>query len=174
VLNSAGQSQYGHNFGANYFSLSRLNTVYRMYKKRNVQAAAKVLVDWGNANNGLFVGVSLDSETLMANQNSDFNPLVISEWKMWLQNTGIYGSGGAYFGTGRIPSFASISDFNTAMGTSFASWDAMTPPTSVSPGNTFYEEWERWRVMLIVHSTSDETLWIEQAGVDRTHVYGHQ
>lgn len=174
VLNNAGVSQFGHNFGSNYFTLSRLNDVYVKYKKRNIQDAAKVLAEWSNANPGLFAGVSLDSETLMANSESDFNPLAIQEWKMWLMNTGIYGPGGVYHGSGRVPAFNSIGDFNTAMGTNFASWDAMSPPTGVTPGNTFYEEWERWRVLLIVHSTSDETLWLEQAGLERTVVYGHQ
>ncbi|KAG9231986.1 hypothetical protein BJ875DRAFT_544939 [Amylocarpus encephaloides] len=174
VLDNAGVSQYGHNYGSNFFTLSRLNDVYRTYKKRNVQAAAKVLVDWTNTNSGLFAGVSLDSETIMPASSCDFNPLAIEEWKMWLRNTGIYGPGGSYFGTGRVPAFSSIDDFNTAMGTTFTSWETMTPPTSVTPGNTFFEEWERWRVILILHAVSDETLWLEQAGIDRTAVYGHQ
>jgi hypothetical protein len=67
ILNSAGQSLYGHNFGSNYFSLSRLNTVYRRFKKRNVQAAARTIADYAFPNPALFVGVSLDSETLMPN-----------------------------------------------------------------------------------------------------------
>ncbi|CAG8983449.1 hypothetical protein HYALB_00000618 [Hymenoscyphus albidus] len=175
VLNSAGVSQFGHDFGSNYFTLSRLNDVYIKYKKRNVQAAAKVLVEWSKDNPGLFVGVSLDSETLMVNSESDFNPLAIEEWKMWLRNTELYGPGGAYHGNGRVPAFDSIGDFNTAMGTNFTSWDTMSPPKGgILPGNIFYEEWERWRVLLIVHATSDETLWLEQAGLERTVVYGHQ
>jgi hypothetical protein len=42
----------------------------------------------------LFVGVSLDSETLMASNEAHYNPLAIEEWKQWLQNIGIYGPGG--------------------------------------------------------------------------------
>jgi hypothetical protein len=112
----------------------------------------------------------------MPNSDTDFNPLVIEEWKMWLRNTGIYGPGGAYFGTGRIPAFATIDDFNNEMGTRFQSWDAdaFGPPIDVTPGTKFYEEWQRWRVLLIMHSTSDETSWIAEAGIDRTVIYGHQ
>jgi hypothetical protein len=174
MLNNNGASYYGHNYGSNYFSLSRLNTFYRTYKKRNVQASASVLAAWAAQNPSLFVGVSLDSETIYPNNEADYNPLVIEEWKQWLQNVGIYGPGGDYFGAGRNPAFSTITSFNDATGQNFASWEAMQPPQSITPGDPLSEEWERWRIMLIVHSTSDETLWIAQAGVDRTLIYGHQ
>lgn len=174
VLNRDGGSYYGHNYGNNYFTLSRLNTVYRHYKKRNVQASAKVIADWAIRNPTLFAGVSLDSETIMPNNAADYNPLAVEEWKQWLQNTGIYGPGGDYWGAGRNPPFASIDDFNTATSKSFASWDTMEPPNSITPGVLFDEEWERWRVMLIVNAVSDQTLWIAQAGIDRNLIYGHQ
>ncbi|KEF63143.1 uncharacterized protein A1O9_01119 [Exophiala aquamarina CBS 119918] len=174
VLDTAGQGQYAHNGGNNYFTLSRLNTVYRSYKKRNVQASASVIATWAAANPSLFAGVSLDSETFIPNASTDFNPLAIEEWRQWLQNTGIYGPNGAFFGTGRLPAFTSISTFNAQMGTNFASFSAIQPPTAVTPGNPFYEEWARWRVLLVAHHVSDETLWIAQAGIDRTAIYGHQ
>lgn len=174
VLSSTGTSDYDHNGGNNYFSLSRLNSVYRNYKKRNVQAAASTIAAWAASNPSLFVGVSLDSETFMPNKDADHNPLAIEEWKQWLQNIGIYGPGGEYFGTGRVPAFMDIPSFNSATGQNFASWDAMQPPGSVTPGDLLGEEWQRWRVMLVLHHVSDETAWIAQAGIDRNLIYGHQ
>lgn len=90
-MSNTGSSYYAHNGGSNYFSLSRLNMVYRNYKKRNVQASASVLASWAASNPSLFVGVSLDSETIMPGNQADYNPLAVKEWKQWLQNTGIYG-----------------------------------------------------------------------------------
>ena len=174
VLDSNGNSLYGHNGGHNYFCLSRLNTVYRNYKKRNVQAAAAVLSQWAQSNPKLFAGVSLDSETHMAQNQADYNPMVVDEWKQWMQHTGIYGPGGEYFGLGRVPSLVSIADFNQVAGTTFTSWDTLQPPPSITPGEPFSEEWERWRVTMIVHAVSDVTLWILQSGIDRTAIYGHQ
>ena len=52
----------------------------------------------------------------MPSNQADYNPLAIEEWKQWLQNTGIYGSGGDYFGAGRVPAFADIDSFNSATG----------------------------------------------------------
>jgi hypothetical protein len=174
VLDSSGRSCYSHNGGQNFFSLSRLNDVYRSYKKRNIQASANVVANWASLHPDLFVGVSLDSETLMANNGADYNPHAIEEWKEWLQNTGIYGPGGNYFGAGRIPAFKSINDFNAAIGQSFASWDAMQPPRGLTPGDLFSEEWERWRIMLINHAIADETLWIASAGIANSLIFGHQ
>jgi hypothetical protein len=39
----------------------------------------------GSINPTLFVGVSLDSETVMANNEADYNPLAIEEWSEWKQ-----------------------------------------------------------------------------------------
>ncbi|KAH6662473.1 hypothetical protein B0J14DRAFT_662668 [Halenospora varia] len=174
MQNPDGGSFYSHNGGNNYFSLSRLNTVYRDYKKRNIQASAKILAQWAAQHPNLFAGVSLDSETMMPSQAADYNPLVIAEWKQWLQNTGIYSPGQQHFGTGRVPAFKDIGAFNAATGQSFASWDAMQPPRSITPGDPFSEEWQRWRVMLILNAVSDETYWIAQAGIPRTQIFGHQ
>ena len=49
----------------------------------------------------------------------------------------------------------------------------MRPPGLVVPGDVFGEEWNRWRVQMIVNHVADETLWISAAGVDRNLVYGH-
>jgi hypothetical protein len=174
MTDSAGNSRFGHNFGSNYFSLSRLNTVYRDYKKRNLQSSASTLAAWAASHPGLFVGVSLDSETMFPDASSDYSVLTVEEWRQWLQNTGIYGPGGAYFGQGRTPAFTSIGAFNSAMGTSFGSWAAVQPPTNIAAHTTFVEEWSRWRVVQIEHHVADLTTWIASAGIDRNLVYGHQ
>ena len=174
MQDNSGNSVYQSDFGNDFFSFSRLNTVYRSYKQRNVQASVTALMQWASANPDLFVGVSLDSETLFPSASADYGPLSNQEWSQWLQNTGIYGPGGDYFGQGRIPAFASISSFNQAMGTSFASWDALAPPSTLTAGDTFSEEWHRWRITSINHEVADETNWIAAAGVPRDVIYGHQ
>jgi hypothetical protein len=171
---SNGVSQYSHNGGNDYFTLSRLNTVYRAYKKRNSQASASVLASWAAANPNLFAGVSLSSETLYPKNQVDYNPLAVDEWKQWMRNIGIYGPGGLYFGAGRVPLFQDIHAFNHATGQAFASWSTMHPPISIVPGDPFAEEWDRWRVQMLINAVSDETLWIAQAGIDRNLIYGHQ
>ncbi|ERS98526.1 uncharacterized protein SPSK_05994 [Sporothrix schenckii 1099-18] len=174
MQNSAGDSLYGHDYGSNYFSFSRYNDYYRSYKRRNLQASMRTIAAWAADHPALFAGISLDSETLYANDAADYNPLFVREWKEWMQHTGLYGAGGAYFGQGRVPAFASVADFNAATGQSFASWDDVAPPAPLRTGDPFTEEWQRWRIQAIVHTTSDETAWIVEAGIPRDLVYGHQ
>ncbi|OCT12814.1 hypothetical protein A8709_20970 [Paenibacillus pectinilyticus] len=175
MTNHTGGSLYAHNYGSNYFSLSRYNSVYINYKKRNIQSSASTIAAWANAHPTLFAGVSLDSETVVTTGwDADYSTYSVAEWKDWLQNTGIYGPGGSYFGQGRVPAFTTIGSFNTAMGTSFASWAAVTPPTSVTVGNAFSEEWSRWRVVMVEHHVADVTSWITASGIDRNLIYGHQ
>ncbi|OAQ72037.1 f5/8 type C domain-containing protein [Pochonia chlamydosporia 170] len=174
MQDSSGKSLFQHDGGGNYFSLSRYNTFYRDYKKRNVQASMTRLANWAKQHKDLFVGVSLDSETIFPSDSADHNPLAIQEWRDWLQNTGLYGPSGDFFGHGRVPAFTSITDFNSATGQTFSSWSAVTPPSSITAGNPFSEEWQRFRITLIRHSVSDETLWIAEAGIPRNLIYGHQ
>lgn len=173
-LNNAGQSLYTNLYGGNYFSFSRYNDVYRHYKKRQVQASMSTLLEWAEDYPDLFAGVSLDSETMFPNTNADYNPLVIQEWREWLQHTGIYGPGGAYFGQGRQPRFSSISDFNQATGQNFGSFDDIVPPQTLTWGDAFSEEWHRWRLTLVEHMVGDTTAWIIEAGVLRYKIWGHQ
>jgi len=173
MLDSAGESQYTHGYGGNFFSLSRLNKIYRGYKQRNTVDSARIIATWANANPSLFAGVSLSSETIYPRTDSDFNPLAIDEWKMWMRNTGIYGPGGEYFGQGRVPSIHDIHAFNRIAKQKFSSWISVKPPATVTPGDPFGEEWQRWRVQMIIHHVSDETLWIASAGIDRNLIFGH-
>ena len=57
--------------------------MYRTYKKRNIQASLSAIASWAASNPSLFVGVSLDSETIMPGNKADYNPLAIEEWRQW-------------------------------------------------------------------------------------------
>ncbi|KAG9245323.1 hypothetical protein BJ878DRAFT_479336 [Calycina marina] len=173
MMNSAGESQYAHDYGSNYFSLSRLNTVYRKYKQRNTVASARTIAEWAKSNPSSFAGVSLSSEPMYPAPDVDFNPKAIEEWTMWMSNTGIYGPGGEFFGEGRVPRIQDIHTFNGITKQSFPSWATVRPPNRVTPGDRFGEEWQRWRVQMIINHVADETGWIASAGIDRSLIFGH-
>ncbi|MFD2612477.1 fibronectin type III domain-containing protein [Paenibacillus gansuensis] len=163
----------------NYMTYSRKNLKHYAFKKRNLQLAAQRLVEWRAAHPDLLVGVSLDSEDWQyvwdGTRYSDYNPLSISEWKEWLTGTGMYDPvNGAYKGEARNPVFTSIGQFNTAMGTSFASWNAVDPPRTRADGNPFWEEWSRWRTMLLKHHLQDLTNWLIEAGLPANRIFSHQ
>jgi|GEM_PF-4828849 len=163
----------------NYMTYSRKNLKHYAFKKRNMQQAAKRIVEWRAAHPELLVGVSLDSEDWQyvwdGTRYSDYNPLSIAEWKEWLTGTGIYDPvNGMYKGQARSPVFSSIAQFNSAMGTSFASWSAVDPPRTRSDGNPFWEEWTRWRTMLLKHHLQDMANWLIEAGLPANRVFAHQ
>ncbi|NBC70067.1 fibronectin type III domain-containing protein [Paenibacillus sacheonensis] len=163
----------------NYMTYSRKNLKHYAFKKRNLQQVAKRIVQWRAQHPDLFIGVSLDSEDWQyvwdSTRYSDYNPLSIAEWKEWLQGTGIYDSAnGTYKGEARSPVFTSISQFNTAMGTSFATWSAVDPPRTRADGNPFWEEWTRWRTMLLKHHLQDMSNWLIEAGLPSNRIYAHQ
>lgn len=173
-VNQNNVSFYHSWYGSDFFSFSRLNHVYRSYKKRNVQGSARTLMNWARSQPDLFVGVSLDSETLFPSIDADYGYFATEEWRMWLQNKGIYGPGGEYFGQGRSPPFTSIQELNAAFLTSFASWDDVVPPETFQDGQPHSENWQQWRITLIDHEVADETLWLAEAGIPRELIYGHQ
>lgn len=163
----------------NYMTYSRKNIKHYAFKKRNLQQVAKRLIEWRTQNPELLVGVSLDSELWQyvwdSTRYSDYNPLSIAEWIEWLNGTGMYdATTGEYKGEARSPVFTSISQFNTAMGTSFASWSAVDPPRVRNDGNAFWEEWTRWRTTLLTHHLQDLTNWLIEAGLPANRVYTHQ
>src|SRR5207302_601632 len=96
------------NTGKQFVSLSRLNMVRYRQKQAALTLAAQRIASWSRANPNLLVAVTIDSETLL-NDNpglgyTDYNPVVLQEWRQWMSNTGIYDPvNGQYKGQGRNP-----------------------------------------------------------------------
>lgn len=178
TLDQNGAALFSYDFGQQYFSLSRLNRPYYEYKKRNLQAAAAEVAGFRRLHPDLFVGVSLDSETLLSDNPSrygDYNPLAIEEWRQWLTGTGIYDPvTGEYAGQARSPVFASIAAFNTAMQTTFSAWSELTPPRTPTENRYLWHEWRIWGIMMVAHHTQDMANWIESQGIPRESIFNHQ
>lgn len=169
-------AQAGNPNDHEFMCLSRKNSTYLAYKKRNLQAAIAHLVAYDSTNPGVVVGVSLDSETIhqdYSNVYGDYNPLTIQEWREWLTGTGIYAAGQPYAGQGRSPAYTSISDFNTDMGTSFASFASIDPPRT-NLDTAFWRAWSDWQRVVISHHLQDMANWIVDAGMPATRVYSHE
>ena len=73
-------------------------TKVRAYKRRNLQAAARIIAAFARDHPDLFVGVSLDADTYMNPffiQNRvleifDYNPGMLRQFRQWLAGTGPY------------------------------------------------------------------------------------
>jgi hypothetical protein len=176
-LDQADYSLFDYGFGKQFISLSRLNTVHHAYKSRNLKAASDQVEAFRLAHPGLYCGVTLDSETLLSDDErriGDYNPMAIREWRQWLAGTGLYAPGGPYYAWRRMPAWSSIGAFNQAMGTHFASFNEVAPPRVRADADPFWKEWRRFSVQLVNDATEDMANWIRSRGLPEGTIFGHQ
>jgi hypothetical protein len=87
----------------------------------------------------------------------DYNPLVIQEFREWLQSR-----------------YASIGELNAHFGLGFASWAAVDPPRVYAEGNTWWEEWTDFRIQLVRNNVEAQARAVYEEGIPRELIYAHQ
>ncbi|MEE9344787.1 MAG: hypothetical protein V3U88_04200 [Methylococcales bacterium] len=101
------------------------------YKKRNLQAAGKLILRFQQQHPELFVGIGLDADTyanpFFDDRWHDYNPDTIRQFRQWLQGTGLYGSGGVLESYRRTDTL-DLQRVNKLAETNFNSWDQVDPP----------------------------------------------
>lgn len=164
-------------------------TLNRQYKKRNLQAAGRLVAAFANAHPDLFAGVNLDPDTYMnpffgETQWYDYNPGTLRQFRQWLAATGPYagksGQGVPDLSRYRRAHPLSLADVRKIAGKNFASWDRVDPPrTFAREGRPFWEdpwthEWELFRRHL-VHLHYDElSTWLSAVGVPSSRIFSSQ
>jgi hypothetical protein len=114
-------------------------TKVRAYKRRNLQAAARIIADFAREHPDLFVGASLDADTYMNPffiQNRvleifDYNPGMLKQFRHWLAGTGPYAGkpepGAPDLSRYRRPRPLSLADVNGIARKRWTSWDQARP-----------------------------------------------
>jgi hypothetical protein len=160
--------------GEYHFSLGHENELYRKYKRRNLQLAAKWLATFKAGPDGhLLVGVSTDSETLInTHPGYDYNPAVLEEFGEWLQSAGQYDpeKKGRWAGQGLG---LNLSALNRRWGTSHARWRDVATPREPSDSPA-WKDWLRFRALLVDHHVQEQVDWIREAGLTTAPVFAHQ
>ena len=162
----------------------------RHYKRRNLQAAGRVVAAFARAEPELFVGVTLDPDTVQnpffgEKQWYDYNRDTIRQFRHWLAGTGPYrGQGGP-----GVPDLSryrrakplTLADVNRLSGREFARWDDVDPPRKFprEGGRPFWEdpwthEWEVFRRHLIDLHYDDLSQWLAEAGVPKARIFSGQ
>lgn len=160
--------------GEYHFSLGAYNELYRKYKRRNLEAAARWLAAFKAGPDGhLLVGVSTDSETLINTHPwYDYNPIVLEEFVHWLQSADIYDPAAK----GRWASHGlnlGIRQLNERWGTAHARWRDVKPPRQPSDSQA-WKDWLRFRALLVDHHVQEQVDWIRSAGLTSVPVFAHQ
>ena len=158
----------------------------RHYKKRNLQAAGRIIAAFARAHPELLVGVNLDPDNVLnpffeEKQWFDYNPDTLKQFRHWLAGSGPYAGRG-----GRdVPDLRSyrratpltLAEVNRLSGRQWARWDDVDPPREFPrAGKPFWEDpwthaWEVFRRHLVDLHYDELSQWLVDVGVpgDRIH-----
>ena len=165
----------------------------RHYKRRNLQEAAKRVVEFARADPDLFIGVNLDPDTTMnpffeGHQWYDYNPGTIRQFRHWLAGTGPYaGDGGpgvpdlsAY----RRARALTLDEVNRYAGRNYTSWDQVDPPRHHQDdsdhrldafwNDPWHHEWEVFRRHVIDLHYDELSAWLVEVGVPASRIFSSQ
>jgi hypothetical protein len=161
----------------------------RHYKRRNLQAAARMVMHFAHAHPELFIGITLDADTYTnpffdGKQWYDYNPGTIRQFRDWLRGSGPYAAKPA----AGVPDLSryrrrhplSLAEVRQLSGRPWRAWDDVDPPRSFPrEGKPFWEdpwthEWEVFRRQLVQLHYEDLSLWLVEVGVPRSRIYASQ
>ncbi len=172
------------------------NRTLRDYKRRNLQAAARIIARFAREHPDLFVGVNLDADTykkpFIAGHRHDYNPATLRQFRDWLQGTGAYaGTGGA--GVPDLRSYRrakplSLADVNRLARKQWTAWAQVQPPREfpgddnqpVPAGKTpfwddpWYQEWDMFRRQVVALHYTELAQWTHEAGVPADRIFTAQ
>jgi hypothetical protein len=166
-------------------------TTVRRYKKRNLQHAARLIVDFMRAHPDLLVGVNVDPDTYLnpffeEKQWYDYNPGTLRQFRHWLAGTGPYAGKPDEHGVPDLTAYRratplELADVRTVSGRNFASWHEVDPPRQFSrdPAHPFWidpwvREWEVFRRHLVGLHYDDLSRWLVEAGIPRDRNWSSQ
>ena len=148
-------------------TLSRNATIIQNYFGRNYKMATRLLRWHQKQHPDLIVFSSTSSEPHLnweANHEyCDYSNSSKQEYRDWLSGSGFY-NGNAQF--------ANVGDYNSAYGTSYASWSALEPPTSTS-GSEF-DKWQEFRKEQVRQCVRYQFDWSGVGGMSPDKTFGHQ
>ncbi|HEV2686139.1 MAG TPA: hypothetical protein VGW79_05835, partial [Actinomycetota bacterium] len=161
----------------------------RHYKKRNLQAAGRLITAFAGARPELFIGVALDADTYMnpffdEKQWYAYNPGTLRQFREWLAGTGPY-AGNPSPGVPDLSRYRrkrplSLEDVRALSGKPWRTWDEVDPPRAFPrEGKPFWEdawthEWEVFRRHLVHLHYEDLAHWLSEIGVPKERTYASQ
>ena len=164
-------------------------TQNRYYKRRNLQAAARMVMAFARAHPELFIGIALDADTYLnpffdEKQWYDYNPGTLKQFRDWLRGGGPYAGkrppGVPDLSRYRRRQPLSLGDVRTLSGKESRTWDEVDPPRAFPrEGKPFWEdawthEWEVFRRHLVNLHYEDLSQWLVEVGVPKSRIYSSQ
>jgi len=161
----------------------------RHYKRRNLQATARIVMQFAHDHPQLFIGISLDADTYLnpffnEKQWYDYNPGTLRQFRDWLRVSGPY-TGRTTTGVPDLSRYRrkhplSLAEVRKLSGRPWRTWDEVDPPRSFPrEGKPFWEdpwthEWEVFRRHLVQLHYEDLSRWLVDVGVPKSRIYASQ
>lgn len=161
----------------------------RYYKRRNLQAAGRIIAEFARRDPDLFVGINLDPDTVQnpffeERQWYDYNRDTVRQFRYWLAGTGPYqgrgDSGVPDLSRYRRAKPLRLVDVNRLSGREFRRWGDVDPPRSFPrDGRPFWNdpwshEWEVFRRHLIDLHYDELSQWLTQVGIPSDRIFSSQ
>jgi hypothetical protein len=161
----------------------------RHYKKRNLQAAGRMVVRFAREHPELFAGVTLDADSYLnpffeERQWYDYNPGTLKQFRHWLAGTGPY-AGVTEEGVPDLSRYLrahplTLAQASSMAGKRFRTWEEVDPPR-VFPreGKPFWEdrwthEWEMFRRHLVKLHYDELSEWLVEVGIPPARIFSSQ
>ncbi len=164
-------------------------TQNRHYKRRNLQAAGRIVAEFASAHPELFAGVNLDPDTYLnpffeEKQWYDYNPGTVRQFRQWLAGSGPYAikpaRGMLDLSRYRRARSVSLAEVRKLARKPFHSWDEVDPPRAFPrEGHPFWQdpwvhEWEIFRRHLVDLHYDELSQWLAEAGVAPSRIFSSQ
>jgi len=164
-------------------------TQNRHYKRRNLQAAGRMVMAFARDHPELFIGIALDADTYLnpffdEKQWYDYNPGTLKQFRDWLRGSGPYAGkpppGVPDLSRYRRKQPLSLAQARKLAGKPWRTWDEVDPPRSFPrEGKPFWEdawthEWEVFRRHLVHLHYDDLAQWLVEIGVSESRIYSSQ
>ena len=164
-------------------------TENRRYKKRNLQAAGRIVAAFAREHPELYAGVNLDPDTYHnpfyeEKQWYDYNPGMLKQFRQWLQGSGPYaGNGGA--GVPDLRAYRrqqplTLAEVNRLAGRQWNDWNEVDPPRAFPrEGRPFWEDpwqhqWEMFRRHTVDLHYDELSQWLVDAGLPASRIFSSQ
>jgi hypothetical protein len=169
----------------------------RTYKRRNLQAAARIIASFAREHAELFVGVALDADTYMnpffrGQEVFDYNPGMLRQFRDWLRGIGPYAGhpidGAPDLSAYRRAKPMTLAAVNALARKHWRTWNEVEPPRRLpgidgslpTPGerpiwdDPWWNLWDAFRKHIIDLHYDELSTWVHQAGISRDRIFSAQ
>lgn len=164
---------------ARMMSLNRYNTRFMNYKKRNLQAAVRLIVAHNRQHPDALVSINLDPDEYINPwfkdvQWYDYNPGTLRQFREWLLHLGPYANDGE-LATARSTKLYDLEKLNKISGKAWSTTDKIDAPREAPNYKSEWQQlWVRFKRHLVAQHYADLARWATEVGLPSAQIRSSQ